>query len=91
VASCIPVIGEVAAVVGIVIAIVSIFVHRDPPPSPAELMVENNCVPFVQGLSSPPQAWLDDQQKKDDHLNGSTTQSQGMDKQKKSEEEEEKD
>ena len=66
----VPVIGEVAAIVGVVIAVVSMFIHRDPPPTPAEQFVTDNSVPFVKGLSSPPQEWLDDQTKLNNHLEG---------------------
>lgn len=68
----VPVIGEVAAVVGVVVAIVTIFIHRKPPPSPAEVFVTDHCVPFVKELTSPPQKWLDEQKNVDDHLDDKT-------------------
>lgn len=70
VASFIPVIGIVVAVIGIVIAIVELFVHRDPPPTPEETFVSDHCVPFVNGLLAPPQTWLDNRAKAQQHLNG---------------------
>ncbi|WP_127534454.1 hypothetical protein [Paenibacillus kobensis] len=71
VCSAIPVIGVVAAVVGIAIAIVSLFVHRNPPPTPEENFVKEHSVPFINGIANPTAAWLANQKKVVDHLTGS--------------------
>ena len=70
VCSVVPVIGVVAAVAGIVFAFVTMFIHRKPTKSPQEVYVEDNCIPFLKMLNDPPQKWLDDQKKLDNHLNG---------------------
>ncbi|MCR5460886.1 MAG: hypothetical protein K6F51_13465 [Acetatifactor sp.] len=70
VCSVVPVIGVVAAVAGIVFAFVTLFIHRKPTKSPQEVYVENQCIPFLKMLNNPPQKWLDDQKKLDNHLNG---------------------
>jgi len=69
VCSVIPIIGIVAAIVGIAIAIVSIFIKRTPPPTPEETFVSDHSVPFINGILSPAKAWLDAQNKIATHLN----------------------
>ncbi|HRI79087.1 MAG TPA: hypothetical protein PLR06_06070 [Cyclobacteriaceae bacterium] len=71
VASFIPIVGIVVAVVGIIIALVLTFIHRKPPPTPEEIFVQQHCVPFVNGLDSPPQSWLDNRQNAQNYLNTS--------------------
>lgn len=73
--SVIPIIGAVAAVVGILVAFILQFIHRKPPPTPAESFVTSTCIPFLKNLVAPPQAWLDAQKKVNDHLNGSKSAS----------------
>jgi len=61
--ACIPVIGIVCAIIGLALAIASLFVHRDPPkPKPTEidLYVDGDGKTFVDGLKSPSAAWLSD-------------------------------
>lgn len=74
VCSVIPIIGVVATVIGVVLAIVSMFIHKDPPPTPEEEYVRKNCIPFLDKLMKPTQDWLDDQKKINDHLNNSQPQ-----------------
>ncbi len=57
----IPVIGEVCALVGIVVAFVLLFVHRKPPDTrtPAQKWVDNIGGPFLQNkLQTPSKEWL---------------------------------
>lgn len=68
VCSAIPVIGIVAAVVGVIISLVVMFMPRKPDPSPAAIFVDNHCKAFLTTLQAPPQDWLDQQKKVDDHL-----------------------
>ncbi len=58
VASCIPIVGAVAAVIGIVIAFALIFIHRKPPPTPEETFVKDHCIPFLRSLAAPPEEWI---------------------------------
>lgn len=74
VCSVIPIIGVVATIIGVVIAIVTMFIHKDPPPTPEEEYVRDNCIPFLDKLLKPSQEWLDDQKKINDHLNNSQPQ-----------------
>ena len=62
-AACVPVIGIVCAIIGLALAIASLFVQRDPPePKPTEidLYVDGAGKAFVDGLKSPSDAWLSD-------------------------------
>ncbi len=68
IASLIPVIGVVAAVVGIVAALVGLFLPRKHPLSPAVIFIRDKSTPFIRNLAMPDQKWLDDQGKKNDHL-----------------------
>ncbi|WP_066498719.1 hypothetical protein [Abyssisolibacter fermentans] len=70
VCSVIPVIGIVAAVAGIVIAIVALFVHRNPPPSPEEEFIDKYSKSFIDYLDLPSEEWLEKQKKIDQHLSG---------------------
>jgi hypothetical protein len=69
VCSAIPVIGVICAVVGIIVSIVLMFIHREPPPTPEESFVKDHCGNFITGLSLPPAEWLAKQKKLEDHLN----------------------
>ncbi|PZF72648.1 hypothetical protein [Taibaiella soli] len=69
VCSAIPVVGVVAAVVGIGVAIALIFIHRTPPPTPEEDFVENHCKSFINALKMPTTEWLAEQKKLTEHLN----------------------
>ena len=73
VCSAIPIIGTVAAVIGIIIAFVSMFIHRKPPPTPQEVFVSEQSQPFVTGLVVPDQAWVTAQQAEAKHLGGDGT------------------
>ena len=64
----IPVVGVVAAVVGILISFILSFIHRTPPPTPQETFVDEHCKPFLDGLAMPPQAWIDAQNKLQQHV-----------------------
>ena len=68
VCSAIPVVGVIFAVVGIIAAVVMLFLHRKQPPAPIEIFIRDRCVPFVKQAADPPQKWLDEQKKIDDHL-----------------------
>lgn len=70
VCSAIPVVGVVFAVVGIIAAIVMLFLKRKEPPAPIEVFIQNRCVPFVTKAANPPEEWLDSQKKIEDHLDG---------------------
>ncbi len=69
VCSAIPVIGVVAAVIGIALAVALMFIHRNPPPTPEETFVEEHCKPFVLALAEPSQKFIDDQRIRNNHLN----------------------
>lgn len=58
VCATIPIIGIVSAAVGIVLAVVSMFVKRKPPKSPIEVFVNDRLKVFVQELEMPPSDWL---------------------------------
>lgn len=58
VCAAIPIVGIVAAAVGVVLAIVSIFVKRKPPKSPIEIFVDDRLLGFVNGLEMPPEEWI---------------------------------
>lgn len=68
VCSAIPVIGVVAVVVGIVIAVVSMFIHRNPPPTEEEKFVTDHAVVFINALDMPSNQWISDQEKIAKHL-----------------------
>lgn len=70
VCSAIPVVGVIFAVVGLIAAVVMLFLKRKQPPAPIEVFIQERCVPFVQKAAAPPQKWLDDQEKVSGHLNG---------------------
>lgn len=59
VCAAIPIIGIVAAAVGIILAIVSIFVKRKAPEPPIAGFVRDRLVPFVNGLGDVPYEGLD--------------------------------
>ena len=62
-AACIPVIGIVCAIIGLALAIASLFVNRDPPqPEPTEidLYLDGDGKTFVDGLKSPSDDWLNE-------------------------------
>lgn len=61
--SVIPVVGIVAALVGVLLSFIAMFIHRKQPPTPQETFVDEHCVPFINGLALPPQEWLDKQNK----------------------------
>ena len=66
-AACIPVIGIVCAIIGLALAIASLFVHRDPPkpkPTAIDLYVDGAGKNFTNGLTSPSAKWLSDYHKK---------------------------
>lgn len=67
VCSAIPVVGTIFAVVGIIAAVVMLFLHRKQPPAPIETFIQKRCVPFVKQIS-PTQKWLDEQKKVNEHL-----------------------
>jgi len=71
--SAIPVVGEVAAVIGVIIAFVMLFIHRNPPPTPQELFVAGQSIPFVTALDLPPADWVAAQKKVAQHLGGEGT------------------
>lgn len=74
--SAIPVIGgAIAAVVGVLVSIIMLFIHRNPPPSPVELYVKNVCIPFLNNLPLPSKEWLDAQKKAVEHLTGGKSKS----------------
>ena len=65
--ACIPVIGIVCAIIGLALAIASLFVHRDPPkpkPTAVDIYVGGAGATFVNGLKSPSATWLSDYHKK---------------------------
>lgn len=65
-AACIPIIGIVCAIVGIALAIASLFVHRDPPkpkPTKIDLYVQGTGGTFVNKLAKPSDKWLSDYHK----------------------------
>ena len=65
--SCIPIIGIVCAIIGISLAIASLFVKRDPPkpkPTKVDLYVSGAGSSFVNKLPRPSQTWLDNYHKK---------------------------
>jgi hypothetical protein len=68
VCSAIPVVGTVFAVVGIVAAVVSIFIHRKQPPAPIETFIQKRCVPFVKNALEPPEEWMASQKKIAEYL-----------------------
>lgn len=68
VASCVPVIGVVAAFVGIAVAIALLFIHRKPPPTKEEIFMTDEGVPFLNSKPEPPQKWLDNEAAKQKHL-----------------------
>ncbi len=70
VASFIPVVGIVIAIVGIIFAFVLEFIHRKPEPTAAEVFVQDKIVPFLRGLSTPPLAWKEQWLKAHRHLEG---------------------
>lgn len=72
VASTIPIIGAVVAIVGIIISIILLFVHRNPPESPAEQFVEESIVPWINALTAPTAEWLANYEKAQNHLNGNS-------------------
>ena len=59
VCAAIPIVGIVAAAVGIIVAFVSIFVKRKPPKTPIEIFVNDRLKAFVNGLEIPPASWLE--------------------------------
>lgn len=61
--SCVPVIGVVAAVVGIGISIAEMFIHKSPPPTPEETLIDEHSKPFIEQLVMPTQDWINKQQK----------------------------
>lgn len=71
--AAIPVIGVIAAVVGILVSFIMLFIHRNPPPSPLEVFVRDTCVPFIQNLPMPSEKWLNKQKKAAEHLSGGKT------------------
>jgi hypothetical protein len=68
--SVIPIIGVVAAVIGIVAAFVGLFLHKKPI-SPAQQFVRDQSAPFIGRLLMPDPKWLEEQRKKDTHLENS--------------------
>lgn len=69
VCAAIPVVGAVAAIVGIIIAIVLLCIHRNPPPTPEETYVQDHCIRFLSTLAKPPDAWLQGRAAAQAHLN----------------------
>lgn len=67
VCAAIPIVGIVAAAVGIVLAFVSIFIKRKPPKSPIEIFVADRLESFVKGLEIPPAEWLSKHLPKEDN------------------------
>ena len=66
-AACIPIIGIVCAIIGLALAIASLFIHRDPPkpkPTAVDNYVSGAGATFANGLKSPSAAWLSDYHKK---------------------------
>lgn len=65
-AACIPIIGIVCAIIGLALAIASLFIHRDPPkPKPTEIdkYVDGKGSNFVNALPKPSQTWLNNYHK----------------------------
>ena len=65
-AACIPIIGVVCAIIGIALAIASLFVHRDPPkpkPTKVDIYVGGDGGAFVNNLPKPSDAWIEDYHK----------------------------
>eukprot|EP00794_Sanderia_malayensis_P000611 gene611-1273_t len=65
--ACIPIIGIVCAIIGIALAIASLFVSRDPPkpkPTKVDLYVEGSGGTFVNALTAPSAKWISDYKKK---------------------------
>ena len=63
----IPVVGIVCAIIGIVLVIISLFVHRDPPkpkPTKIDIYLTSTGKPFVDSLPAPSAKWLADYHKK---------------------------
>ncbi len=69
VCSVIPVVGAIFAFVGIVTAIVSIFIKRKEPETPVEKFIREKCVPFVK-KQSPTKEWIEEQKKIAEYLSG---------------------
>eukprot|EP00794_Sanderia_malayensis_P000613 gene613-1275_t len=62
-AACIPVIGVVCAIIGIALAIASLFVSRDPPkpePTKVDIYVDGVGGSFVDALTAPSDTWIND-------------------------------
>eukprot|EP00794_Sanderia_malayensis_P000614 gene614-1276_t len=62
-AACIPVIGVVCAIIGIALAIASLFVSRDPPkpkPTKVDIYVDGVGGSFVDALTAPSDTWISD-------------------------------
>lgn len=68
VAAAVPIVGVVVAVIGIGIAIALLFIQRNPPPTPQEDFVNQQCIPFLNTLEMPSQDWLDQQSAINNHL-----------------------
>lgn len=52
-AVCIPIVGAVLAVIGLVAGLIKMFTHQTPPPSPAEVFVKDTLLPAVPPSPSP--------------------------------------
>ena len=68
VCAAIPIVGWIAAVVGIFVSIVMIFIHRNPIKTEPERFIEEHCIGFIKGLAEPPKNWLEKQDKLRQHL-----------------------
>ncbi len=66
--SAIPIVGVVAAIVGILVAFIEMFIHRKPPPTPEQVFVTEQSAPFVNALALPDNAWLQSQKRVEAHL-----------------------
>lgn len=67
--AAIPVVGTIASIVGIVIAVILIFIPKKKPEVPLETFINNRCIPFINKLQSPSKEWLDEKSKVDKHIN----------------------
>ena len=67
--AAIPVVGTIASIVGIVIAVILIFIPKKKPEDPLETFINNRCIPFINKLQSPSKEWLDEKSKVDKHIN----------------------
>ena len=68
----IPIVGQVCAVVGLVAAIILLFIH-DPPDNrtPAEKYCDDRGGPYIDELKVPSQEWLDEYHKQHPDDSGS--------------------